>query len=245
MKRRKSKSIFSGKGFYITLAVCLAAVGASAFFALSRTRDYLAKDQTLDLSSAVISANEWGFPKSANNTKEDVTMSSEPSQSSSYTSSSSKKSRKTSKATAARSNSEKQQTISLAMPFSGEITNKFSNGELVKSETLGDWRTHDGIDISAKSGTPVKAAADGTVTDITDDTIWGVTVTIDHKNGYTASYSGLTSSVNVKKGQDVKLGDVIGAVGETALCELKQGPHVHFSVKYEDKFIDPESIIKN
>ena len=51
---------------------------------------------------------------------------------------------------------------SFALPVEGEILTEYSDGELVKNETLGEWRTHDGIDIAAAANTPVKAAADGT-----------------------------------------------------------------------------------
>ena len=80
------------------------------------------------------------------------------------------------------------------MPLEGETSNDYSNGELVKSKTLNEWRTHDGIDLKAAANTPVKAVADGTVESITEDAMWGVTVTVSHQNGYESIYCGLKPS---------------------------------------------------
>lgn len=241
---KKAASILSGKGFYISLAVCLAAIGTTAFFAVSRTGDILNKTQTMDLSSAVVSANEWGFPQNANAPESGVeASSSEARRLRSRSSSSSGSSVKKDGAQEQENSSGSSQTL-FAMPVSGEVLQSYSKGELVKSSTMNDWRTHDGVDISAKLSTPVKAAADGTVTAIVDDALWGVVVQVDHKDGYVARYCGLSKTVNVKKGQDVKMGDVLGAVGDTSLYETNDRAHLHFELMRDDSFINPMSVLK-
>jgi murein DD-endopeptidase MepM/ murein hydrolase activator NlpD len=83
------------------------------------------------------------------------------------------------------------------------------------------------------------AAAEGTVIAVYEDDTMGYTVEIRHEGGYTTRYASLAETVSVQKGDTVKLGQVIGCVGDTALVESVIGPHVHFSVTYRDAQIDP------
>jgi len=129
------------------------------------------------------------------------------------------------------------------LPADGEVINPFSNGELVKSNTLGVWRTHDGADIAAALGTEVKAMQKGTVTEVFSHAMWGVCVTIDHGDGVLSSYMGLDKSVKVTVGQEVSAGDVVGLVGNTAEAECADPPHLHFGVKKNGSWIDPISYI--
>lgn len=125
------------------------------------------------------------------------------------------------------------------MPVNGKIINAFSGGELVKSDTLGVWKTHDGVDIKADKGTAVKSMNHGTVTKVWEDTLWGYSVTIDHGNGIVGHYHSLTSAVAVAEGDEVNSGDIIGYVGETAAVESTLGAHLHFAIKKNGEWIDP------
>ncbi len=124
------------------------------------------------------------------------------------------------------------------MPVEGETINPFSNGELVKSETLGVWKTHDGIDIACDEGSTVKAAAAGKVTEIRSDPLWGVCVVIDHYDGYQGFYYGLDKQLEVNEQQEVEAGEAIGVTAPFD-CEAKLPPHLHFGVKFSEKWIDP------
>ena len=67
------------------------------------------------------------------------------------------------------------------MPIeNAEVIKPFSNGELVFSETLEVWKTHDGIDLKAETGTEVRSMTEGKVLEVKDDPLWGITVVIDH-----------------------------------------------------------------
>lgn len=132
--------------------------------------------------------------------------------------------------------------LSLIQPVDGEVFTQYSNGELVKSETLGDWRTHNGIDIAAAEGTPVKAAAKGSVTGVRSDALWGYVVEITHPDGTLSSYCGLAKQPQVKKGDDVALGQVIGAVGYLP-AESLMPSHLHFECRRDGKYVDPMSLI--
>ena len=125
------------------------------------------------------------------------------------------------------------------------IINPFSNGELVKNETTGSWQTHNGTDIAAENGTDVFALANGEVTAVKNDPLWGVTVTIDHKNGYTTRYCGLSSDLAVQQGDKIESGSIIGTVGGTADIESAIASHLHIEMRHNGKFIDPMSIISN
>ena len=103
---------------------------------------------------------------------------------------------------------------------------------------MGDWRVHNGIDFAAKKGDAVKAISAGTVLSVENDSMWGWVVTIDHGNGMKASYCGLQKEPAVKKGGSVKMGDVIGKVGEIPV-EMKDEPHLHFEVRVNGTVTDP------
>ncbi len=129
------------------------------------------------------------------------------------------------------------------MPVSGEILTEYSWGELVKlSGSV--WKTHDGIDIAAEEGTPVKSMTSGTVTDIYNDTLWGNCVVIDHGDTVIGYYYGLADDISVSVGDKVASGTVIGAVGNTADIESDLESHLHFALKYEGAWIDPVSYIE-
>jgi murein DD-endopeptidase MepM/ murein hydrolase activator NlpD len=130
------------------------------------------------------------------------------------------------------------------MPVEGEIINPFSNGELVKSNTLGVWRTHDAADIAAAVGTEVKAMQRGTVSEVYSNAMWGICVTIDHGDGVLSSYMGLDKDVKVQEGQQVEAGDVIALVGNTAEAEIADPPSLHFAVRKNDAWVCPIEYIE-
>ena len=133
------------------------------------------------------------------------------------------------------------------LPPLADISNvltPFSGSELVKNETTGSWQTHNGTDISADMGTEVYAVADGEVVTVSNDALWGVTLMLDHHNGFTSKYCGLGADLAVQQGDKVKGGDVLGVVGGTADVESSSPTHLHIEVKHNGKFIDPLTAIK-
>ena len=134
---------------------------------------------------------------------------------------------------------------SAAAPLSdmSNVLSPFSSGELVKNETTGTWQTHNGTDIAAEVGADVFAAENGEVASVTSDPLWGVSVLIDHKNGFTTRYCGLGADLAVQQGDTVDCGAVIGAVGETADIESSMPPHLHIEVTHNGKFIDPMTVL--
>lgn len=134
--------------------------------------------------------------------------------------------------------------LKFIQPLDGKILNEYSNGELVKSKTLDEWRTHDGVDIAATANTPVKAAADGMVDEITEDPLWGVCITLSHEGNVQTMYKGLKAKTDVKVGQSVTVGSIIGYVGNTAEIEIAEDSHLHYAAKRDGSWIDPMGLVK-
>ena len=134
-----------------------------------------------------------------------------------------------------------KQPLVTGRPVNGNVIMDYAMDCLCYNPTTRDWRTHDGMDFAAAAGTPVKAAAAGTVYTIFSDDSMGTTVIIRHEDGYVTTYSSLAADTAVTVGQQVALGQTIGYVGTTALLETALGEHVHFSVTCNGKPMDPES----
>ncbi len=119
---------------------------------------------------------------------------------------------------------------------SGTIIKEWSADIPVFSNTMEDYRVHLGIDIEADAGTPVYAAADGTVESVDFHPMMGQTIVISHAGGYKTVYQNLQTKVPeaIKAGASVKAGDEIGALGDTALIEISEAPHLHFELYKDD-----------
>lgn len=127
-------------------------------------------------------------------------------------------------------------------PVSGRVLNSYSGDELVYSKTLGDWRTHNGIDISAATGTAVTAASDGIVTGVHSDPMWGNVVEVT-SGEVVMTYAGLGDDIAVSVDQQVTAGETLGSVGQIP-CELSLEPHLHFDVQVNGDYVDPASLVE-
>ena len=130
------------------------------------------------------------------------------------------------------------------MPVDGEIMREYAKDSLVYSATLDEWVTHNGIDIVAEKTTVVKASAEGTVKSIKNDPRYGLTIVIEHVNGFTSVYSNLLTAEFVEEGETVKQGDTIGTVGNTATFEIADESHLHFEILKDNENLDPELYLK-
>ena len=130
--------------------------------------------------------------------------------------------------------------LSFIAPTAGVVVKEHSLEVPVFSITLGEWRVHTGIDISCDEGAGVFASEAGVVTAIYSDPMLGYTVEITHRGDLKTRYSNLSSDVgDLKVGDEVSLGDKIGVVGDSALCELAEEPHLHFEVLLKDVKVNP------
>ncbi len=124
-------------------------------------------------------------------------------------------------------------------PVKGEVLRDHAVEALAYDKTMGDWRTHDGIDISCAVGAQVMAPAGGTVADLYTDDLMGLTVVITHAGGVVSTCSNLEGVPTVEIGDTVRTGDVIGAVGESAIGESLEASHLHLSMTKDGVSVDP------
>ena len=135
--------------------------------------------------------------------------------------------------------------LTFISPVSGSVVTEHSMTVPVFSPTLEEWRIHTGIDISTEDSAAVFAAADGVVSEISTHPRFGYTVKINHEGGVTTIYSNLSSleDIAVKVGDTVKCGDKIANVGDSAVFELAEEPHLHFEVLKNGVQTDPLEVI--
>lgn len=133
--------------------------------------------------------------------------------------------------------------VNYQLPLSGKVIRDYAIDHLIYSATMGDWRTHAGIDFAAAVGTPVCAVADGTISEVFYDTLLGITVKIAHDDDKTSVYANLASLDTIHAGESVKQGAVIGTVGETALLEADEPAHLHFELYENSNVINPSAVL--
>jgi murein DD-endopeptidase MepM/ murein hydrolase activator NlpD len=128
-------------------------------------------------------------------------------------------------------------------PLGGTLVKDYSADIPVFSMTMEDYRVHCGIDIGADAGTDVLAAADGEITAVYYDPMMGQTVEITHEGGFVSIYKNLQTKMpaSISKGVRVSAGDTIGYVGDTALIEISDSPHLHFEMRKDSESINPLS----
>ena len=139
---------------------------------------------------------------------------------------------------------EEVKNISFIKPADGEIVKDYSKDNLVYSSTLEEWTTHLGIDIAMQKTDVVKAVADGKVKSIKNDPRYGLTVVIEHQNGFESIYSSLLTAEFITVGEEVKQGSTIATVGNTATFEIADTAHLHFEMKKDGQTVDPNIYIK-
>ena len=131
-----------------------------------------------------------------------------------------------------------------SMPVDGEIIKHYGKEKLIYSDTLKEWTTHLGIDIKANKTTIVKSSADGVVKSIKNDPRYGLTIVVEHQNGFTSVYANLLTAEFVVIGENVKAGQTLGTVGNSATFEILDDPHLHFEILKDGEYVDPEMYVK-
>lgn len=130
------------------------------------------------------------------------------------------------------------ESVPVAVPLQGTLTSSFTPRRF--HPILRRVRPHWGIDIAAAHGTPVVAAADGTVLDVARNGSYGLVVDVAHRGGEYITRHAHLSAVLVREGQQVRRGEAIGRVGSTG---LSTGPHLHYEVFVRGRRRDPALLI--
>lgn len=127
-----------------------------------------------------------------------------------------------------------------SLPLEAGIAKAYSNGEMVQSKTMGDWRVHNGVDFKGTVGDAVKAINNGVVKAVYDDVLWGTVVEIDHGQGMIAKYCGLGKGSTPEVGEKVKINDRVGNLG-TIPIESADDVHLHLEILQDGKAVEPLS----
>lgn len=244
----KLRTTLGGAGFYAVLFLCLASVGTGAYFLLFRDAQPETALPASSAESAIVSevpepdvtpevpVVETVQPQPVTETDTDSAGGGEVSAASEEPA--------VEDVPAVNTAPVIPEAPSLVVsPLSGQVVAAFSVDALTYNSTLDDWRTHNGVDIAAAAGTNVLAASAGTVLSVFQDDLLGTTVVLGHSGGYETTYANLQEQPTVQKGDKVSAGQIIGAVGTTALAESAEGPHLHFSVAKNGVSVDPEEYL--
>jgi len=215
---------FAGRGYYIALILCAAAIGITSYWyyqSASKTEE-VSVQETLGEDILVGTMG----------TEDVAVLATQP-----QTQATAPAARETTPAPTAK------KELKTMSPLAGEEIFGYSMEALSYNQTTRDWRVHNGVDLAAEDGAEVCAAADGEVFTVYEDDTMGTTVVIRHSDGYTTKYSSLAEDVAVKAGDKVTMGQTIGHVGATAIVETTLGSHVHFSVTQNDEPVDPAAFL--
>ncbi|MDO5785467.1 MAG: M23 family metallopeptidase [Eubacteriales bacterium] len=131
--------------------------------------------------------------------------------------------------------------LTFTIPIERDVTRAYSGDTLEYDETTRDWRTHDAADYGGEQGDAVCAIADGTVTLVGDDTIYGKYVVLSHAQGMNSLYAGL-DEISVKEGDSVSGGKQIAVLGDPMPLEAEQGVHLHLAVTKDGEPVDPAGL---
>ena len=234
-------------GFYIILFLCISAIGISGYVM------YVARDAAKDVKEGIESQGvvEIPFPdydesdfdtgkvlsdiedKTDNDTRETMSEQIKPKEEAEKEPASKKETPQP---------VEKKQEAVYTVALGGAITTPFSGEELIKSKTMDDWRIHQGVDIKGELGAEVRAICDGEVSEVKKDEMLGCVVKLTHNDGICSIYANLSEDIPVAKGDVIKGGDVVGKVGNSAISECLDEPHLHLEVTENGKHIDPLSL---
>ena len=244
-KKKLFSSLYTGKGFYITSAVCLSLI-AIAIGVIYRASSDLISEIAYDTNTSVSFATEQAKadkkdeadPRLTETTAEKETTV-KPNTTAPATTKAPKET--TTLATTAEATKESYGNTSYILPCEDEILKDYSPTP-VYDETMDDWRVHRAIDFTCERGTPVYAVGNGKVTKVYSDTSYGYCIEIDFGD-FTGRYCGLEQGTTVKHDAVIKKGDTIGKTGNLP-CESGQEPHFHFEVLKDGKNVDPIDAIR-
>ena len=236
-----------GRGFYIVLALCVAAMGVSGYYLMRSASGIAREDPAKSVAGAAsVPAPEGGGatpvrpdPKPAVPTppadKEDDPKPGK-------TEPEGTEPAKTEPApirVKPETPSPKPAPAVYTWPVKGEVLRPFTVETLSYDATMRDWRAHAGLDISAVEGTLVSAMRGGTIHDVYENDMMGTTVVVDHGDGMVSAYSGLAVRPPVSIGDQVDAGDTVGSVGKAPLGESGLTPHLHLALTVDGVDTDP------
>ena len=222
----KVKNVLSGIGFYGTLAVCLLVVGVCGWVLLQDREDPLPQQA---VTPQVPVSQPVEMPEVRLPTVETLEPAPVPVPP--------KETKELPEVEVDHTPVAAEAPRLVVTPLRGDVLTAFSMEELVYSPTLGDWRTHNGIDIAANTGCSVQAVADGVIDETGKDAM-GEYIIISHAAGFITKYMGLENIENLTVGKEIKSGEVIGTSGKCT-GENVTDPHIHFEMSKDGVLVNP------
>ncbi|MBE5819019.1 MAG: M23 family metallopeptidase [Clostridiales bacterium] len=141
-------------------------------------------------------------------------------------------------------NGEVSKTFSIVLPFSKKsVINGYSNEKPVYSATLNEWACHVALDLKCNENDAVNCAANGIVISITEDSVYGKSVTVEHSEGFVTVYRGL-KEVMVSKDELLSQGQALGTAASTIPFEEHMETHIHFELQKDGLCVDPLTFTK-
>ena len=226
------------KGFYMILLLCVLAVAVAAYvlFVSPQTEQVDPMDGYLYEAEDSVTASEPvdNVPAldTTPQTDENEPETDEPAEQTTAPASADETEDEPTEQTAA---------LTFTVPMTSDITRAYSGDTLEYDETTRDWRTHDAADYGGDTGDAVCAIADGTVTLVGDDTIYGKYVVLSHAQGMNSMYAGL-DEITVQEGDAVTGGKQLAVLGDPMPLEAAQGVHLHLAVTKDGEPVDPAGL---
>lgn len=250
------RKFMQDRGFALVLAACLLAAGAAGVWAVRTVRDELARDmdalRSPTSTSRALPGIDEGVATPDEEDKAEWQQQTAPAANSvadvpqrapgasSAASGASSGSGSLREPSALRTDSAPASSSAApasTQPVSGRVLNAYSGDELVYNRTLGDWRTHNGVDYAAKAGSEVCAPAAGRVVQAGAEGNWGTVVVLEDAQGRIWRLCGV-ADLTVKADDTVTAGQRLGTVGSVS-CECAEESHLHLELLENGKYRDP------
>jgi len=238
---KRAGDFLAGRGFYVVLLLCVVVIGVSAWAMLRNTAEELSLPvvgEVGDLAQLPPSVPVWGGAE-----QERPAISPRPPDRETFLGGRDEPEATPTPAAPAETppptQPAVQEPLQFVWPVGGRVEVYHSMDQLIFDRTMGDWRTHAGIDIAADLGEVVLAIAAGTVEQIFHHDLLGTTVVINHGNGLQSLYANLAEVPVVTEGQQIDMGTPIGAVGTTALAKSGVVHHLHLEIIENGVRVDP------
>ena len=257
------RKFLRGKGFALAMAACLLAAAAAGVWAVRTIRNELeksldglqlpgstAEQQTLPGIDEGLNTREdeaeWQqqttqAANSAANVPQADSASSAPQAASSGARSGSGSVSEPSELRTGSEPASSSAEPASTQPVAGRILNAYSGDELVYNKTLGDWRTHNGVDYACQQGEQVCAPTAGKVTAVETDGRWGGIVAVEDSAGRVWRLCGVADP-EVHQGDSVTPGQLVGKAGNIS-CECAEESHIHLEVMEGSSYLDPARLV--
>ena len=225
MQTKKFKNM--SRGIYISLAICILTIAGVGIFASVRSISKIMFEAKEDVESISVNTEFVERMNALSKVEEkDVFSEDEP--------------------VTKIEETKAEPTVWTVPVGDGSVLKRFSGDELVYSETMNDYRTHKGLDVTASTGDAVICVGDGIISSIVEDPLWGTTVSVEHANGIVSVYKNLDKTLpeGIEEGAFVEQGGIIGAVSASALVEIGELPHLHLEVYQNGEALDPIEVLK-